>query len=58
MADPSPAAVIEMDTCCGGRSHVEGFLEVMEVQVTCDDSEAVLSLGPSLEARCSSCPIE
>jgi hypothetical protein len=41
---------IEMDSHCGGRSHGEGFLEVMEVWVTCDDSEAVLSLGPSLEA--------
>jgi hypothetical protein len=28
--DPSPAAMIEMDSCCGGRRHVEG-LEVMEV---------------------------
>ena len=23
--DPSPAAVIEMDSCCAGRRHVEGF---------------------------------
>jgi hypothetical protein len=30
MADPSLAVVIEMDSCCGGLSHVEG-LEVMEV---------------------------
>jgi hypothetical protein len=37
-----------MDSCCGGRHHVEG-LEEMEVYVTCDDSEAVLSLGPSME---------
>jgi hypothetical protein len=31
MADPSPAAEIEMDSHCGGCSHGEGFLEVMEV---------------------------
>jgi hypothetical protein len=30
-ADPSSAAEIEMDSCCGGRSHGKGFLEVMEV---------------------------
>jgi hypothetical protein len=50
MADPSPAAEIEIDSRCGGRTHGVGFLEVMEVQVTCDDSAAVLSLAPSLEA--------
>jgi hypothetical protein len=31
MADPSPTAEIEMDSRCGGRSHGEGFLEVIEV---------------------------
>jgi hypothetical protein len=30
-ADPSPVVEIEMDSRCGGRSYVEGFLEVMEV---------------------------
>ena len=51
MADPSLAAEIEMDSRCGGCSHGVGFLQVMalEVKVTCDDSEAVLSLAPSLE---------
>ena len=40
-----------MDSRCGGRSHGVGFLEVMEVSVTCDYSEAVLArLAPSLEA--------
>jgi hypothetical protein len=31
MAEPSPAVDIEMDSRCGGSSHGEGFLEVMEV---------------------------
>lgn len=39
-----------MDSGCGGRSHGVGFLEVMEVKVTCDHSEAVLALASSLEA--------
>ena len=30
-AEPSPAAEIEMDSCCGGRTHGVGFLSVMEV---------------------------
>ena len=42
-----PAAEIEMDSYCGGRSHGVGFSEVM---VTCDDSEAVAALAPSLES--------
>jgi hypothetical protein len=29
--DPSLVAEIKMDSCCGGRSHGEGFLKVMEV---------------------------
>ena len=35
MADqrPSPAAEIEMDSRCGGRTHGLGFSSVMEVQV-------------------------
>ena len=37
-----------MDSRCGGRSRGVGFFEVMEVKVTCDDSEAVpLSKAPS-----------
>jgi hypothetical protein len=42
MADPS--VQIEMDCC--GLSHGVDYLEVM---VTCDDSEAVAALVPSLE---------
>ena len=54
-ADPSPAAEIEvkeavLDSRCGGRCHGVGFLELMQVKVTCNDSEAVLALAPSLEA--------
>ena len=30
-AQPSPAAEIEMDSRCGGRTHGVGFLSVMEV---------------------------
>ena len=30
-AEPSPAAEIEMDSRCGGRTHGVGFLSVMEV---------------------------
>ncbi len=30
-AHPSPAAEIEMDSRCGGRTHGVGFLSVMEV---------------------------
>ena len=39
-----------MDSGCGACSHGVGFLEVMEVKVTCEDSEAVLALVSSLEA--------
>ena len=48
-AHPSPAAEIEMESRCGGRTHGLGFLSVMEVQVS-DESEVVLSLAPCLEA--------
>ena len=30
-AEPNPAAEIEMDSRCGGRTHGVGFLSVMEV---------------------------
>ena len=30
-AHPSPAAEIEMESRCGGRTHGVGFLSVMEV---------------------------
>jgi hypothetical protein len=38
--------MVEIEMDCGGHSHGVDYLEVM---VTCDDSEAVVTLAPSLE---------
>jgi hypothetical protein len=38
--------MVEIEMDCGDRSHGVDYLEVM---VTCDNSEAVAALAPSLE---------